>query len=441
MMLLLGRIYRELGVYDRAQPLLERALAMRTSSRDETTDAVAEAMAELARLWQDKGRPEEAERLHRDVLAMRRSCSHAGPCRRGQDAARSRVGAREPRQATTRQRRSSAKRSRCTRRSFGGEHAEIASDLEGLQSILRARGQIDAAIPIARRALDMRLKVLGPDHLETATAMNNLAILLYEKWELPEAERLYRQVLDFDLRRLGEVHPNTATVTNNLAFVLRDRGQYDEAERLYRSALDLDRRLFGEEHPYVATVMNNLGDAARAAKAGTRKPNASSESRSRCFERVYGDDHWRIGTVQGGLAGVLSARGDREGRASCSRRRCLSSNGSSLPIICLSNRCCLDSGRHLIEQGDPRAAEPIIRRVAHDTHGPARRRDPRTAEAQVWLGVCLARLGRAPEGRPLLTAGYERLQNEPHFASDALEASRLLTNTVARTGFVPILRR
>ena len=86
-------------------------------------------------------------------------------------------------------------------------------------------GRSSEAIPIARRTLDMRLKLLGSDHLETATAMNNLAILLYEKWELPEAERLYRQVLEFDLRRLGEVHPNTATVTNNLAFVLRDRGQ------------------------------------------------------------------------------------------------------------------------------------------------------------------------------------------------------------------------
>ena len=73
MMLLLGRIYRELGVYDRAQPLLERALAQRSADQGRNTEAVAEAMAELARLWQDKGRPEEAERLQRDVLAMRRS--------------------------------------------------------------------------------------------------------------------------------------------------------------------------------------------------------------------------------------------------------------------------------------------------------------------------------------------------------------------------------
>ena len=99
----------------------------------------------------------------------------------------------------------------------------------------------------------------------------------------------------------------------------------------------------------------------------------------------------------------------------------------------------LGFGRHLIEQGDPRAAEPIIRRVLRTRTARLGDRDPRTAEAQVRLGVCLARLGRAPEALPLLTAGYERLQNEPRFNADALEASRLLPAAPDR--IVPILRR
>ena len=225
MLLLVGRIYRELGVYDRAQPLLERALALRSAGEGRNTEAAAEAMAELARLWQDKGRPEDAERLQRDVLAMRRNVRRADHAEVGKtlrDLATVVASRGKLAEAEAFQREGLA----LHEARYGAEHAEIASDLEGLQSILRARGRSSEAVPIARRALDMRMKVLGPDHLETATAMNNLAILHYERWELPEAERLYRQVLDFDLRRLGELHPNTATVTNNLAFVLRDRGQY-----------------------------------------------------------------------------------------------------------------------------------------------------------------------------------------------------------------------
>ncbi len=77
MMLLVGRIYRDLGVYDRAQPLLDRALALRASADGPHSVAAAEAMTELARLWQAKGRPDEAERLQREVLAMRRDVRRA----------------------------------------------------------------------------------------------------------------------------------------------------------------------------------------------------------------------------------------------------------------------------------------------------------------------------------------------------------------------------
>jgi serine/threonine-protein kinase len=438
MMLLLGRIYRELGVYDRAQPLLERALAHRLSIPGRQTEAVAESTAELARLWQDKGRPEEAERLHREVLAMRRATrvpDHVEVGKTLRDLAAVLASRGKHDEAERLQREALA----FHEAKLGAEHAEIASDLEGLQSILRARGQIDAAIPIARRALDMRLRVLGADHLETATAMNNLAILLYEKWELPEAERLYRQVLDFDLRRLGEVHPNTATVTNNLAFVLRDRGQYEEAERLYRSALSLDRRLFGEEHPYVATVMNNLA-ALLALRGRHEEAERLFRESLAMFERVYGADHWRIGTVQGGLAGVLSARRDGDAErlftaAVAHLERVLSPEHPSLePVL-------LGYGRHLIERGEASAAEPIVRRVLATRIARLGERDPRTAEAQVRLGVCLARLGRAPDALPLLTTGYERLRHEPRFAAEALEASQVLTNPVTPDRFVPNLRR
>ncbi len=119
MMLLVGRIYRELGVYDRAQPLLERALALRSAGEGRNTEAAAEAMAELARLWQDKGRPEDAERLAAGRSGDAAERSPGRSCRGRQDAPRSGDGAREPREATPRPRRSSVKRSRCTRRATG----------------------------------------------------------------------------------------------------------------------------------------------------------------------------------------------------------------------------------------------------------------------------------------------------------------------------------
>jgi serine/threonine protein kinase len=424
MMLLVGRIYRDLGVFDRAQPLLDRALALRASGGGQSSPAAAEAMTELALLWQAKGHPDEAERLQREVLAMRRDVrrtDHADVGKTLRDLAAVLAGRGKLEEAEAFQREALA----LHEARYNGEHAEVASDLEGLQSILRTRGRSSDAIPIARRALDMRMKLLGPDHLETATAMNNLAILHYDKWELPEAERLYRQVLEFDKRRLGEVHPNTATVTNNLAFVLRDRGQYEEAERLYRTALDLDHRLFGKEHPYVATVMNNLA-VLLVARGQHDEARRLFEGSLAMFRRVYGDDHWRIGAVQGGLAGVLSLSGDQKAEslfrtAIAHLERTMSRDHPSVePVL-------LGLGRHLMRHGDARAAEPLFRRVVTTRTARLGDGDPRTAEARVWLGASLVGLGRASEGQPLLTSAYERLQNEPHFKADADEASRVLS--------------
>jgi eukaryotic-like serine/threonine-protein kinase len=423
MMLLLGRIYRELGVYDRAQPLLERARSLRASLYGPYSSEVADAMSEQARLALDTGHPDDAERLHREVLALRRRA-------RGQDglavggtlrdlaAVLTSLGRYD--EAEKLQREALARHEAAA----GSVHTEIANDLEGLQSILRARGQIDPAIAAARRVLELRLQLLGADHLETATAKNNLAILLHDKWDLAESERLYRDVLEFDLRRLGEVHPNTATVKNNLAFVVRDRGRYAEAEQLYRSALDLDHRLFGLEHPYVATVMNNL--ATTLAMQG-RHDEAERLFRDSLamFRRVYGDSHWRVGAVQGGLAGVLSARGDPSAEPLYRSALALlekvqpAQHPSLEPVL-------LGLGRTLTRKGQAAEAEPFLRRAVEARVARLGERDPRTAEAQVRLGICLAQQDRRADARPLLAAGHARLSEEPRFKAEADEAARAL---------------
>ena len=424
MMLLLGRIYRELGVLDRAEPLLERSLALRQLRFGRQHEQVANTMAELARLWLDAGRPEDAERLHRETLALRRTLlgpDHPDVGRTLRDLALVLTRGGRYDEAETLQREALARHER----HFGTDHTEVADDLEGLQTILRGRGQTESAVVAARRVLEIRQKALGPDHLETATAMNNLALLLYDKWDLVEAERLYREVLAFDLRRLGEVHPYTATVKNNLAFVLRDRGQYDEAEQLYRSALDLDRRLFGPEHPYTATVLNNLA-AGLAAKGNYEESERYFRESLAMFRKVYGDNHWRIGTVTGGLADVLSEKGNQE--AERLYREALAHLERLLPRDHPHHEPVLIGlGRLLVRQGAPEEAEPLLRRALEARSTRLGVHDPRTAEAQIRLGACLAALGRTGDARPLLVAGHSRLREEPHFRSKAQEAALLLS--------------
>ena len=427
MMLLLGRISRDLSLYDRAQTLLDRSLALRKAQTGSTSDEVADVNAELARLALDRGRPAEAERLHREALDVRRRSNGAGHASVG-TSMRDLAGVLSSRGKYDEAESLVREALVLHQRAYGPEHEEIASDLENLQSTLRGRGQHDEAIAAARRCLEMRVKLLGDEHLDTATAKNNLAVLLYDKWELADAERLYREVLAFDKRRLGEVHSNTATVTNNLAFVVRDQGQYDEAERLYRTALDLDKRLFGEEHPYVATVMANLA-AVLVRKGQLDEAEQLFRGSLEMFRRVYGNAHWRVGFVQGGLATVLATKGDTT--AEQQYRAALALLEKALPPRHPQiEPVLIGLGRELTRRSRAAEAEPLLRRALESRSARLGDRHPRTAEAQVRLGVCLAALGKSDEARPLLTAGQERLRTEPLFTLEAQDAAHALTQPV-----------
>jgi serine/threonine protein kinase len=438
MMLLLGRIYRELGVYERARPLLQRSLEVRRATSGREDAQTAATMSELGRLWLDMGRPQDAEQLQRETLALRRRLlgpNHPDVGKTLRDLATVLNNRGKYEEAETLQREGLA----ISQRQFGPEHEEVASDLEGLQAILRSRGQSEAAVAAARQVLDIRQKVLGPDHLETATAMNNLAILHRDRWELAEAERLYREVLAFDLRRLGEVHPYTATVSNNLAFVLRDRGQYDEAERLFRSALDIDYRLYGREHPNVATVLNNLASLL-AAKGNYDESARRSRESLAMFRRVYGDNDWRVGMVQGVLASVLSAQHDAGAEALY--REALARLERSLTAVHPTlEPVLIGLGNYLTVKGAATEAEPLLRRAFNTRLARLGERHPRTAEAQIRLGACLAALGKTDEARTLMTAGHARLRDEPHFQSDAREAARVLSTLSAAHRHPSAIRR
>ena len=423
MSLLLGRIYRELGVYAQASPLLQRALTLRTAASGRDSLAAADVLAELARLELDAGTTEQAERLQREVLAIRRRQLGAGAAPVGEtlrDLATvlNRLGRNEEAEAL--QREALALHEKL----YGPSHNDVASDLEGLQTILRARGQIEPAIAAARRALELRQQLLGDNHLETATAKNNLAVLLYDKWDLPGAERLWREVLAFDFKRLGEQHPNTATVMNNLAFVLRDRGEYDEAEKLYRRALAIDKALFGEEHQFVATVMHNLGTVLARTERYAEARQLFQDSMA-MFGRELGAGHWRVGTVGGALASVASAQGDpaadrlyRDAVAHVERTL-----GAVHPY---AEPVLMGFGRHLTTTGRAAEAEALLQRVLASRTSRLGLQDPRTGEAQVRLGACLAALGRTAEARPLLESGYARLREEPGFRTEADEARKLI---------------
>ena len=60
---------------------------------------------------------------------------------------------------------------------------------------LDRRGHYRDAVPLLKRALAIRRKVLGEEHPHTATSYNNVAANLHDQGKYTEAEPLYRTAL------------------------------------------------------------------------------------------------------------------------------------------------------------------------------------------------------------------------------------------------------
>ena len=88
-------------------------------------------------------------------------------------------------------------------------------------SCLQTLGDAAGALPLYRRALESRERVLGPEHPKTLTSVNDLAVCIYALGDAAGALPLYRRVLESQERVLGPEHPTTQTLRRNLEIVTR----------------------------------------------------------------------------------------------------------------------------------------------------------------------------------------------------------------------------
>lgn len=211
----MGTVYRKLGLFPKAMPLLETALAIREKAQGPNHPEVARSLNALADLYEDQGHYAEAERIFRRSLAI-------------------------------------------FEKSPGEGSLDLAQSLHGLASSLLNQEQYDRARPLYERSLRIREKALGPDNPAVAPTLDDLAILYHEQGNHAQAERFYRRSLEISEKALGPDHPDVAVALNNLATLYTDEHKYDRAESLFQRSLRIREKALGSNHPEVAESLDNL---------------------------------------------------------------------------------------------------------------------------------------------------------------------------------------
>jgi tetratricopeptide (TPR) repeat protein len=202
-----------------------------------------------------------------------------------------------------------------------GEDTDVGSELAAeLGSVLLHRGDANAALSYAQRALTMDEKIHGPDQPEVAVDATSIAQILQAKGDLEGALNYSRRALKIDQTIYGPDRPEFVAIdANNIGTILKAKGELDGALSHTQQAMKIDERVYGPDHPQVAIDANNIGTIL---KAQGKLDGALShiQQAMKIDERIYGPDHPQVAIDANNIGQILEAKGDMEGALSYIQR-------------------------------------------------------------------------------------------------------------------------
>ncbi len=274
MMRTIGAVYNELGLYNRARPLLQRAVELERKTGDR--EELVRSLERMGLLDGDQGHFEDAERELKEALEL------SGDL-------------------------------------YGHDDVRVAPVTSDLGGLYLKNGHAAQAVPLLRRALDLYREAQGPEGAEIATTVSNLGVALYMDQQYDSARIYLQRGLDIRTKVLPANSPDLASSWMNLGANAYEQGEYADAADAYEHARRIYEKVYGADHPRVAALLNNLAEVYWTQK---RYTDAERDFRRALgiLRKVLAPDHPSIATVLNGLANVYRDQGRLSAADSLYRR-------------------------------------------------------------------------------------------------------------------------
>jgi tetratricopeptide (TPR) repeat protein len=200
----MARVYMASGGYQKAQPFLERALHLAQGTNASDCERCA-CMLDLAYLYKNQGRLDEAERMCRSGLELQEKVYHEG-------------------------------------------HPYVAHTLRILSEIHRGQARYREARSALERAIAIMRTVHSDDDPQVAPFQVDWARLLVEQGRYADAESCFEKVIALIENSYGPEHLYTTKVLSSMArlYVLQER--YPQAEELIGRILPIQEKIYGPDH-------------------------------------------------------------------------------------------------------------------------------------------------------------------------------------------------
>jgi tetratricopeptide (TPR) repeat protein len=280
------------------------------------------------------------------------------------------------------------------------------------------------ALPLYRRTLEARERVLGAEDSETQLSRSNLGICHAAFGDRESAVTYFEPLYEQRLRLLGVEHEDTLDTLDRLAVCLYNLRRYEDAEKYFGRLVEIREKLGGKDDRERATYLHWLG----WSQYHTRRYGPAIESLRACLtdrERILGASHKDTIGARHDVGDFYQARGDYDEAIPLLRRtleertRVLGADHADT----VKTRSVLAKALISDDQEDEGAdrrrenAESLARANGRD--------DPETIKALLYLGYAEESAERYPAAYDAYASalkGAERALGPEH--TDTVEARR-----------------
>lgn len=142
------------------------------------------------------------------------------------------------------------------------ELKEAATLTESVVKLFNER-KFDEALPAAKRALEIRERLLTVGDPRISTSLSYLADIYTARRDYGAARKLLLRLLQNEERRVGPENIGLASTLDRVALLHRREGNYRDAEAAYTRAIALKEKAFGTDHVDVAQSLVGLAELFR----------------------------------------------------------------------------------------------------------------------------------------------------------------------------------
>jgi len=204
----IGRVYRTLGIYDKAESYMLEGLTIRQNILDENDPDLALSYFNLGEMCHYKNDYVKANEYYRKALEIREAA-------------------------------------------FGPDNLDVAHSVDLISRLERDKHNFHLADSLAKVAMEIRLKLTSDSDHVMVDSYHSLAMLADINGNSEEAEKYMRKEAGI-LKREGKEYP---AFLSNFAQTLSRNSKFIEADSVIKKALEVSREYYGAEHPYFANTL------------------------------------------------------------------------------------------------------------------------------------------------------------------------------------------